>query len=97
MKRNFIPILVYGEKGKEVWQLDITDLKLSELLELRKILTGTLDSSVKGIDAVIHRNYSYGYYKDDTISTDRKEQKRYKKEQKHKVRKRARESKRSRY
>ncbi len=97
MERNFIPILVYGEKGTQVWQLDITDLKLSELLELRKKLTGTLDSSVKGIDAVIHRNYSYDYYKDDTTSTDRKEQKRRKKEEKHKVRKRARESKRSRY
>ena len=40
MENNFIPVTVWRKNKYETWQLDISNLNLSDLIILRKTLVG---------------------------------------------------------
>lgn len=73
MKNEFIPV----PTGKEYWYMDISNLSLEELINLRKQLLGEKNLGVRAIDRII---YAYTPYTDNfgdkNLSMDRKEMKR---------------------
>ena len=46
MKNNFIPVTVWRKNKYETWQLDISNLNLSDLIILRKTLVGYSDNGI---------------------------------------------------
>lgn len=63
MEKRLIPVEVY-ERGnkKQIWYVDLSNLSLSQLIELRKELLGTISS--RYIDRVINdviRGETYRY------------------------------------
>lgn len=57
MNRIFIPVMVMTDKKMEVAYMDVSNLGLSELLELKEKLKGTIDRSIAAIDSVLYNNH----------------------------------------
>lgn len=57
MENNFIPVTVWRKNKYETWQLDISNLNLSELIELRNDLLGCHDISVRVLDGILYQEY----------------------------------------
>ena len=53
MKNNFIPVTVWRKNKYETWQLDISNLNLSELIILRNTLVGYSDNGIRIIDRIV--------------------------------------------
>lgn len=92
MQKDFIPFIV--EDTKEEWYIDVSNLSLSKLLNLRKELI--LDEhSIRVLDAII--NDKNNIYVNNTHYYDRegngylREYKKYKKETKTKIKKKSKE------
>ena len=52
MENNFIPVTVWRKNKYETWQLDISNLNLSDLIILRKTLVGYSDNGIRIIDRI---------------------------------------------
>ena len=55
MNGHFVPIKVWKEQDYDLWQVDISDLSLSELIELRNDLLGCHDISVRVLDGILYQ------------------------------------------
>ena len=53
MKNNFIPVTVWRKNKYETWQLDISNLNLSDLIILRNTLVGYSDNGIRIIDRIV--------------------------------------------
>lgn len=57
MKKMYVPILVQTKNKKEVWQIDVTNLGVAELTELReKLKEIPYDRTIRVIDSYIRHN-----------------------------------------
>ena len=57
MKKMYVPILVQTKNKKEVWQIDVTNLGVAELTELReKLKEIPYDRTIRVIDSYIRNN-----------------------------------------
>lgn len=57
MKEQFVPIKVWKEQDCDLWHLDVSNLNLSELIELRNDLLGCHDISVRVLDGILYQEY----------------------------------------
>ena len=57
MKEDFVPIKVWKGQDYDLWQVDISNLSLSELIELRNDLSGCHDISVRVLDGILYQEY----------------------------------------
>ena len=57
MENNFIPVMVWRKNKYETWHLDVSNLNLSELIELRNDLLGCHDISVRVLDGILYQEY----------------------------------------
>ena len=53
MENNFIPVMVWRKNKYETWQLDISNLNLSDLIILRNTLVGYSDNGIRIIDRIV--------------------------------------------
>ena len=53
MENNFIPVTVWRKNKYETWQLDISNLNLSDLIILRNTLVGYSDNGIRIIDRIV--------------------------------------------
>ena len=53
MENNFIPVTVWRKNKYETWQLDISNLNLSDLIILRNTLVGYSDNGIRIIDGIV--------------------------------------------
>ena len=53
MKNKFIPVTVWRKNKYETWQLDISNLNLSDLIILRNTLVGYSDNGIRIIDGIV--------------------------------------------
>ena len=66
MENNFIPVTVWRKNKYETWQLDISNLNLSDLIILRKTLVGYSDNGIRIIDRIVtsHTTTDNTYYRE---------------------------------
>ena len=57
MKEDFVPRKVWKGQDYDLWQVDISNLSLSELIELRNDLSGCHDISVRVLDGILYQEY----------------------------------------
>lgn len=55
--KGYIPVMVEGRK-EEKWYLDVSNLSLGELLELRKELLGTSENTMRVLDGLLYNKYN---------------------------------------
>ena len=75
MKEHFVPIKVWKEQDYDLWQVDISDLSLSELIELRNDLSGCHDVSVRVLDGILYQEYKNNGTYIQRCKKERKEEK----------------------
>ena len=80
-KKLYVPI----ETKYESWYMDVSDLSLSELIELKNELRGSFDS-ISVIDGIIKEEYISSLWTDKLAYRDRKEYKRQRINKKIKIR-----------
>ena len=72
--RGYIPVMVEGRK-EEKWYLDVSNLSLGELLELRKELLGTSENTIRVLDGLLKNEHNIcvnnAHYYDNTIGYNR--------------------------
>lgn len=66
MKKDYVPILVQKEQNTDIWQMDVSNMNLSELIALRDALRGYHDISIRVIDGILNNNMgiSFTYCRD---------------------------------
>ena len=66
MENNFIPVTVWRKNKYETWQLDISNLNLSDLIILRNTLVGYSDNGIRIIDRIVtsHTTTDNTYYRE---------------------------------
>lgn len=66
MENNFIPVTVWRKNKYETWQLDISNLNLSDLIILRNTLVGYSDNGIRIIDRIVtgHTITDNTYYRE---------------------------------
>ena len=69
MVSRFIP--VEGNEN-EIWYMDISNLTLTDLIQLKKELNGNKVNSISAIDAVIHDELGYEYSDIKSIKRENK-------------------------
>ena len=69
MVSRFIP--VEGNEN-EIWYMDISNLTLTDLIQLKKELNGNKVNSISAIDAVIHNELGYEYSDIKSIKRENK-------------------------
>ena len=69
MVSRFIP--VEGNEN-EIWYMDISNLTLTDLIQLKKELNGNIVNSISAIDAVIHDELGYEYSDIKSIKRENK-------------------------
>ena len=57
MKEQYVPIKVWKEQDCDLWHLDVSNLNLSELIELRNDLLGCHDISVRVLDGILYQEF----------------------------------------
>ena len=57
MNMKIIPIMVKEGDTEGVWYMDVSNLGLRELLELRGDLKGTISNSIAAIDSIVSTSY----------------------------------------
>ena len=75
MKEDFVPIKVWKEQDYDLWQVDISNLSLSELIELRNDLSGCHDISVRVLDGILYQEYKNNDTYVQRCKKERKEEK----------------------
>ena len=72
--RGYIPVMVEGRK-EEKWYLDVSNLSLGELLELRKELLGTSENTIRVLDGLLKNEHNIcvnnAHYYDNTLGYNR--------------------------
>ena len=76
MENNFIPVTVWRKNKYETWQLDISNLNLSELIILRNTLVGYSDNGIRIIDRIVT-----GYTTTDNTYYSKREKEKIKRKQ----------------
>jgi len=85
MKNIYVPVDVVSKRKNKTWYVDVSNLSLGELIELKKELLGTSSYGIRYIDKLIYEElHKYTAY-DDSDNTYCKEVKRDKKVQKRKL------------
>ena len=69
MKEQFVPIKVWKEQDCDLWHLDVSNLNLSELIELRNDLLGCHDISVRVLDGILYQEYKNSNYSYEELAT----------------------------
>ena len=69
---KFIPIIVKVNNKDKTWYLDVSDLNLSELIDLKNELVGTKGRSIQYLDAIIHDEIGYDYNDFKSIKRENK-------------------------
>ncbi len=70
---NMVPISV--KSPNDIWYMDISNLSLSELINLKEELKGYSNQSIRVLDAIIHKNAGTTYEETYFDSRNRKKQK----------------------
>lgn len=80
MVEKYLPVEVIRNSKKELWQLDISNLGLKELVELRNELHGMNENTTRVLDGIIYGKIDEKHlYKINNKYSDKKEAKRAKK------------------
>ena len=69
---KFIPIIVKVNNKDKTWYLDVSNLSLSELIDLKNELVGTKGHSIQYLDAIIHDEIGYDYNDFKSIKRENK-------------------------
>ena len=69
---KFIPIIVKVNNKDKTWYLDVSNLSLSELIDLKNELVGTKGRSIQYLDAIIHDEIGYDYNDFKSIKRENK-------------------------
>lgn len=58
MKKEYIPILVEVSGKKELWRIDVTNLSVTQLIELRNTIISytPYDKTIQALDGIIKRD-----------------------------------------
>ena len=59
LMENMVPVSVH--ESNDIWFIDVSNLSLSELINLKKELIGYSIQSIRVLDAIIHENAGTTY------------------------------------
>ncbi len=75
MKKGFIPVEAIVGKKYRTWYMDVSNLTIKELVELKKELRESKIDSVASLDAIIHDIINYDVDKSKMIRREMQKEK----------------------